>query len=61
VFSVEGSPNSGLPLSGYYLTQCWYAGVDEIPSFVAAGLSYCRFDVGCLVAAEGSLRITSGW
>lgn len=58
---MEGSPNSGLPFSGYYLTQCWYAGADEIPSFIAAGLSYCRSDVGCLVAAKGSLGITSGW
>jgi len=49
-----------LPLSGC-LMHCWYAGVDEIPSFIAASLSYCKSVVGYLVAGESSPRITSGW
>jgi hypothetical protein len=57
---VKGSLNSGLSLFGC-LTQCWYARVDKIPSFVAADLSYCRSVVVYLVVAEGSPGITSGW
>ena len=57
---MKGSLNSGLPLFGC-LTQCWYAGVDKIPSFVAADLFYCRSVVGYLVVVEGSPGITSGW
>ena len=57
---MKGSLNSGLSLFGC-LTQCWYAGVDKIPSFVAADLFYCRSVVGYLVVAEGSPGITSGW
>ncbi|KAH8508614.1 hypothetical protein H0E87_010672, partial [Populus deltoides] len=56
---ADCSLNSGLPLSGC-LMHCWYAGVDEIPSFIAASLSYCKSVVGYLVAGESSPRITLG-